>query len=313
MESVAQVNMPAPRVTFSPRKNAMIGILVLQSIISGLMIGAIYGLLGVGFSLVWGAMKVINIAHAAFAVLGAYLAYFLLKMFGLDPVCGSLVILPFLFFGGMIVYRVLIYPVTRARDIVVSSMVLTFGCAIVIENLISLIGSPDPRVFTTRYTGKAFFLGPFAFQWSHTFGALMAFAGIIALYIFLKKTHTGKALRASWQQPEAAQLYGINLKRISMIAFGLAVASAGLGGIAMGFVYSFDPHTHNLWLIYIFLVVILGGVGNILGTAIAGLLIGLLNGLSLAFLPYQWVNVLTFGILILILLIRPSGLFPSEA
>lgn len=80
----------------------------------------------------------------------------------------------------------------------------------------------------------------------------------------------------------------------------------------MGFVYSFDPHTHNLWLIYIFLVVILGGVGNVLGTALAGLLIGLLNGLSLAFFPYQWVNVITFGILILILLVRPSGLFKSE-
>jgi len=288
------------------------GILVLQSLISGLMIGAIYGLLGVGFSLVWGAMKVINIAHAAFAVLGAYLAYALLKMFGLDPVLGFFVILPFLFFGGMVLYRYLIFPVMRARDIVVSSMVLTFGCAIIIENLISLIGSPDPRVFTTRYTGKALFLGPFAFQLPQTVGALMALGGMAVLYIFLKKTHTGKALRASWQQPEAARLYGINLKRISMIAFGLAVASAGLGGIAMGFVYSFDPHTHNLWLIYIFLVVILGGVGNVLGTALAGLLIGLLNGLSLAFFPYQWVNVITFGVLILILLVRPSGLFASE-
>ncbi len=309
----------ARRGRFRPRRvpsrtgdRNVTGILVLQSVISGLMIGAIYGLLGVGFSLVWGAMKVINIAHAAFAVLGAYLAYFLLKAFGVDPVLGFFVILPFLFFGGMVVYRFLIFPVMRARDIVVSSMVLTFGCAIVIENFISLIGSPDPRVFTTRYTGRAFFLGPFAFQWPQTVGALMALAGMAVLYVFLKKTHTGKALRASWQQPEAARLYGINLRRISMIAFGLAVASAGLGGIAMGFVYSFDPHTHNLWLIYIFLVVILGGVGNVLGTALAGLLIGLLNGLSLAFFPYQWVNVITFGMLILILLVRPAGLFRSE-
>ncbi len=276
------------------------------------MIGAIYGLLGVGFSLVWGTMKVINIAHAAFAVLGAYIAYALLSIFGLDPLFGFFIMLPFLFLGGMLFYKIVISPVTHAKDVVVSSMVVTFGCAIIIENLISLIGSPDPRVFTTSYTGKAFFIGPFAFQWPHAIGAIVSFAGMVFLYVFLKRTHTGKALRASWQQPEAAKLYGINLNKISGIAFGLAISSAGLGGIAMGYVYSFDPHTHNFWLIYIFLVVILGGVGNILGTIFSGLLIGILNGLSLALFPYQWVNVITFGILILILIIRPTGLFTSE-
>jgi branched-chain amino acid transport system permease protein len=140
----------------------------------------------------------------------------------------------------------------------------------------------------------------------------MSIVGVLVVHLFLKKTYTGKAVRASWQQPESAQLYGINLKRISMITFGIAVATAGAGGVGLAMIYSFEPHAHNLWLIYLFLVVIVGGVGNVLGTALAGLVIGIITGLSLAFLPYQWVNLITFGLLIVILVVRPHGLFQSE-
>ena len=119
-------------------------------------------------------------------------------------------------------------------------------------------------------------------------------------------------MRASWQQPQAAQLYGINLSYISMLTFGIAVASAGVGGVGMAMLYAFDPHIHNLWLIYLFLVVIVGGVGNVIGTAFAGLIIGVITGLSMAFFPYQWVNVLTFGLLMIILIFRPQGLFKGE-
>ena len=140
----------------------------------------------------------------------------------------------------------------------------------------------------------------------------MSIVGVVLIHLFLKKTYTGKAVRAAWQQPEAAQLYGVNLKRIGTITFGLAVASAGAGGVGLAFLYSFEPFAHNLWLIYLFLVVIVGGVGNVLGTAAAGLVIGVITGLSLAFLPYQWVNCLTFGLLMVILVLRPQGLFQSE-
>jgi branched-chain amino acid transport system permease protein len=191
-------------------------------------------------------------------------------------------------------------------------MILTFGIAIILENLMLLIWSPDPRVLTTSYTSKVFILGPLYFQYSRLAGFFMAVLGVWVIHSFLKKTYIGKAVRAAWQQPEAAQLCGVNLQRISMVTFGLAVASAGAGGVSLAFLYSFEPHTHNLWLIYLFLVVIVGGVGNVLGTALAGLIIGVITGLSLAFLPYQWVNLLTFGLLMIILIFRPHGLFGSE-
>jgi len=129
--------------------------------------------------------------------------------------------------------------------------------------------------------------------------------------LFLHNTRTGKAVRATWQDPEGAALQGIRLTKVSMIAFGLALASAGAGGVAMAFMYSFSPPLHNLWLIFLFLVVIVGGVGSIAGSAVAGLVIGVISGLSGAFFPEQWINVLLFGLLMLILLIRPEGLMKA--
>jgi branched-chain amino acid transport system permease protein len=286
--------------------------LVLQSLFSGIMMGSVYALLGIGFSLSWGVMKVINISHAAFGLLAAFLAYSLLQGLGIDPILSVVITIPFLFLIACFTYRFLIAPITQAKEVIVSSMILTFGIAIILENLMLLIWSPDPRVITTAYTSKVLVLGPFYFQYPRLAGFFMAVIGILVLQFFLKKTYTGKAVRAAWQQPEAAQLYGVNLTRISMITFGVAVATAGAGGISMAFLYTFDPHTHNLWLIYLFLVVIVGGVGNVLGTALAGLIVGVITGLSLAFLPYQWVNLLTFGLLMIILIFRPQGLFQSE-
>jgi branched-chain amino acid transport system permease protein len=287
-------------------------ILLVQSLIGGIMMGSVYALLGVGFSLTWGVMKVINISHAAFGLLGAYVAYTLLSWWGLDPIISVAITAPLLFFTACLIFRFLILPITRAKEVIVPSMILTFGIAIILENLMLLLWTPDPRLITTWYTSKVLILGPFYVQYAPLAGFLMAVVGVMLIHLFLKKTFTGKAVRAAWQQPEASQLYGVNLKRIGMITFGLAVASAGAGGVALSLLYSFEPHAHNLWLIYLFLVVIVGGVGNVLGAAAAGLLIGLITGLSLAFLPYQWVNLLTFGLLMIVLLVRPEGLFQSE-
>jgi branched-chain amino acid transport system permease protein len=169
--------------------------------------------------------------------------------------------------------------------------------------------SPDERLITTPYSSQSIFLGEIIIKISNLLGFVLSILGIGAIYLFLYHTHTGKAVRATWQEPEGAALQGIDLKRVSMIAFGLAIASAGAGGVAMAYMYSFNPPAHNLWLIFLFLVVIVGGVGSVLGSAIAGLLIGLITGLSGAFFPFQWINVLLFGLLMSILLVKPEGLF----
>jgi len=287
-------------------------VLIIQSLISGIMMGMVYALLGVGFSLTWGVMKVINIAHAAFGLLGAYLAYSLLEYYGVDPVVAAAGSAPLLFIVACGVYQLLIRPISRAKDVIVASMILTFGLAIILENIMVLAWKADPRVLTPAYASGALIVGSFYFQYPHLVGFGLSIIGITAIYLFLKNTYTGMAVRAAWQQPEAAQLHGVNLYRISMITFALAVSTAGAGGIGLALLYSFEPHSHNLWLIYLFLVVIVGGVGNIAGTALAGLIIGVITGLSMAFLPYQWVNLVTFGLLMVFLIFRPHGLFKQE-
>ena len=179
-------------------------VLLVQSLIGGIIMGSVYALLGVGFSLTWGVMKVINISHAAFGLLGAYIAYVLLNWWGIDPILSVVFTVPFLFLAGCIVFRLLILPIMGAKEVIVPSMILTFGIAIILENLMLLVFSPDPRLITTSYTSKVFILGPFYFQYAPVFGFLMAVVGVSLIHLFLKKTYTGKAVRAAWQQPEAA-------------------------------------------------------------------------------------------------------------
>ncbi len=284
-------------------------IVILQSMVSGLLMGGIFALFGVGFSLTWGVMKVINIAHAAFGILAAYLAYWSLNLYGIDPIISLLISLPILFGIGLFIHRFLIQPITHSKDVVVASMVLTFGLAIVLENSMLIAWTPDERVITTSYSSQAIFMGDIVIRLSNLIGFILSLLGIGGIYLFLYYTRIGKAVRASWQDPEGAALQGVNLRQVSMITFGLALASSGAGGVAMAYMYSFNPPAHNLWLIFLFLVVIVGGVGSILGSAFAGLIIGLITGLSSAFFPMQWVNVMLFGLLMVILLIKPEGLF----
>ncbi len=267
--------------------------------------------MGVGFSLTWGVLRVINIAHAAFGVLAAYIAYWLLVKLKVDPLLSLLLTLPCFFLGGMIVHRLFIQPISRAKEMIVSSMVLTFGLAIVVENIMLWLWKPDPRVLNPSYSGQAIFLGEIAFPIAQVIGFGLSAAGIGLLHFFLNHTHTGKAVQATWQDQEGAALMGIDLQRVSRIAFGLAISTAGLGGVSMALMYTFDPPVPNFWLIYMFLVVIVGGVGSVPGTAAAGLLLGVITGLCMAFVPYQWINVITFGLLVLTLLVRPQGLFKT--
>lgn len=284
-------------------------IVIVQSIISGLLVGGVFALFGVGFSLTWGVMKVINIAHAAFGILAAYIAYWGLFLYRIDPFFSLLISLPFLFCLGLLIHRLLIYPITKSRDVVVASMIITFGLAIILENIMLLAWSPDERLITTPYSSKAIFLGEIVVRISNLIGFGLSLIGILVIYLFLYKSRTGKAVRATWQDREGAALQGINLKKVSMVTFGLALASSGAGGVAMAYMYSFNPPAHNHWLIFLFLVVIVGGVGSIIGSAIAGLIIGVISGLTGAFFPMHWTNIFLFGLLMIILLVKPEGLF----
>jgi branched-chain amino acid transport system permease protein len=284
---------------------------ILQSIISGILLGGIYALLSVGFGLTWGTMKVLNISHAVFAVFGAFIAYWLFVKVGLDPVFSLPPLVVLLFLVGAVVYKLVIRPVQKAKDVIMASMVATFGVAIVVENVMSFVWRPDPRILKPSYTGTSFFLGEMAISKGPLIGFAMAIVAIALLYLFLNRTYTGKAVQATWQNPMGAALVGINPQHVSLVTFGLSIASAGAAGVAMALIYAFYPSVQSVWTMFVFLVTIVGGVGSVIGTALAGLLVGFIIGISAAFLPFVWVNVLLFALLLVILLFKPEGLFGS--
>jgi len=284
---------------------------IIESIISGLLLGGIYALLSVGFGLTWGTMKVLNISHAVFAVLGAFLAYWFFVKAGIDPILSLPFLVVLLFLAGAVVYRLVVRSVTKAKDVIMASMVATFGVAIVVENVMSFFWRPDPRILKPSYAASSIFVGEMAISKGPLIGFSMAILAIALLYWFLHHTYTGKGVQATWQNPMGAALVGINPEHVSLITFGLSIASAGAAGVAMAWIYAFYPSLQSVWTMFVFMVTIVGGVGSVIGTALAGLLIGFIIGVCAAFLPFVWVNVLLFALLLIILLFRPQGLFGS--
>lgn len=281
-----------------------------QAIVSGLLVGGTYAALAAGFSLTWGVTKVINLSHTIFALAASYVAYWLLRFLSIEPLLSLLIVIPVLFASGLAIHGTVIRQTEkRTKEITPASMVLTFGLTIVMENILLITCKADPRLITTSYSGKSLFLGRICFPISSLIAFALAAAAIAALYFFLHRTYIGKAVRAVWQNNAGAMLCGININRVTAITYGMSLASAGIGGICMGLIYSIDPAVHFSWLIFVFLVVVLGGVGSILGAGMSGLLIGLIIGLAGTFLPYAWLNLVLFISLIIVLLIKPEGLF----
>ncbi len=281
-----------------------------QAIVSGLFIGMAYAVLGVGFSLTWGVTKVINLSHCVFALVGAYIAYWLLHLYGVDPLVSLLVIVPVLFLLGLAMHHIVIKPTAkRTKDITSASMVLTFGLILILENLLLVFCKADPRVVTTSYTARSLFVGDVAFPMSSLISFGLAVVTIGAMYFFLHQTYTGKAVRAVWQDREGAMLSGINVDQVTAITYGVALATAGVGGVCMVLMYSISPTIGFSWLVFVFLLAILGGVGSVIGAAVGGLIVGLTIGICSALLPLSWVNLVLFVMLIVVLLVKPAGLF----
>lgn len=281
----------------------------LQALATGLLTGSVYALLGAGFSLIWGVAHVINIAHPALAVGAAYAAYALAAR-GVDPLVSLAVVVPFFFLLGVGFHEGVVRPAARRTgDLVLVSMVLTFGLAAALENALAAAWGPGPRVINVAYTGQAIRLGVLALPVPHVAGAGLAAVTITALYVFLHKTFPGKAVRAVWQNRDGAALCGVNLRQVTSLTYGLAIASASVAGVALALIYSFSPATHLTWLVFVFLVVIVGGVGSLIGAVVAGMLVGALTNLTTLVIPFAWAPFLLFASLGVLLLWRPTGLF----
>lgn len=283
---------------------------LLEAIVLGALLGLVYATLSVGFSLTWGALDVIHVSHGAFVVLAAYLGYVANESFGVDPVLALAGIVPLFFLLGVGLYELLFRPLAeRAREVAFASLVLSFGLAIALENLLVVQFSADPRVLRTGYTRDVVNVVGVPVTTGRLVGAGLAVLTLVMVYAFLKHTYTGRAVLAVAQNPEGAALSGINERRVSAITFGLGLATAAIAGVATAMFWSFGPSEHLHWMVFVFIVTILGGVGSVVGAGVAGLLTGLVFELSALVVPFAWVDFVLFVLLVGLLVVKPEGLF----
>lgn len=277
-----------------------------QALVNGILIGGIYALMAVGLSLIYGVMRIINLAHGALILLGAYLTYWLFKLYGIDPFLSLLITIPALFLLGLILQKVLF---SRSTEDPMLSLLITFGLAIVLENSISLIWTADFRSIHPSYAATSWSAGGIIFPITQVGGAIAALVILGLLFLYMMKTDMGRATRATIQNREAAQLVGVNVAFVSLISFGLGAATAAAGGSLLGMMYAFYPSLHYEWIGKLFCVVVLGGLGSILGALVGAVILGLVESLVATYIGASWAPLAAYLILIFILVVRPEGLF----
>lgn len=275
-------------------------------IADGVLLGLIYTITGLGLSLVLGVMGIVNVAHSAFIMLGSFLAFELFRRLGLDPVISFFIAFPVFFVLGAVVYRTVITRVERAAQ--TQGLVAMFGLMVLIENLGTIAWTTDTRVITAAYTNSSFSIGGVVVAHVRLIAGLLALALVGLLWAFFRYTLTGRAIRAMGQDRDAAATLGINTRQLSAVMFGLGIACAGAAGVALAMVFPFSPNTQVQWLAWAFLVVILGGLGKVENTLAAGVAVGLIQTICTALMPFDYVYLVLYVLLAVILIVRREGL-----
>jgi branched-chain amino acid transport system permease protein len=279
-------------------------LLVAQAGLNGLVIGAMYMLMAVGFTLVFGIMRVVNFAHGEFYMLGAFTAFFTYVYWEMPfVVCLAIAALT-IGILGMLIERTLIQPF---RSDELSGMIATLAISVIIQNGAVLLWGPAPRPMPDILTGTLV-LGPFSFPWSRL--VVIAAAALIftAFWLFMQRTRLGRAMRAVAQDTETALIQGIRVNYIYPLAFGMSVALAALAGALMGPVFSVSPYVGLTPMLKAFVVVILGGLGSVPGAVVGGLLLGMIESFTATLFGSLVSDILQLLLVIMILLVRPSGL-----
>jgi branched-chain amino acid transport system permease protein len=278
-----------------------------QATLYGLLQGALLGLIAVGFSLVWGVMNVVNLAHGAFVLAGAYLAYALNSAFGLDPFLGALPTAVVLFGVGYAVQRLLVNLVVNAPIFI--TLLLTFGLQLLAINGMILAFTANYRSIPTGYGDEGLTLpGDIRLPYGRLLAAALAVAVSLALGLLMRRTRTGLAILATGMDRGAARLMGIKAAHMYALTFGLAAALAGAAGAAVGAVRTFSPADAGQFTLFSFVAAVLGGLGNMNGALYGGLLLGLAEAWGGQLLPGTLVNAVAFAVLVIVLAVRPQGL-----
>ncbi|MEJ2099482.1 MAG: branched-chain amino acid ABC transporter permease [Desulfobacterales bacterium] len=281
-----------------------------QTLVNGINVGALYGLTAVGLSLTFGVMKILNVGHGEFLMVGGYLAFWLLRLFGVDPFLGLPLVAVALFLLGIISYKLFFSTLSSFPEEikVKNSLLVGFGLFLVFPHIARLLWTGDERAITPFYSGDSFPIMGVRFGYVPLAGLVVTVIVILGLHLFLTRTYFGKSVRGTSENWKAAKLMGINVNRTYMITFGIGTAIAGMGGILVGLTQSISPDVGMEWTLKALIVVVLAGIGSVGGAFFAGLILGVLEAVGAIFMgPYT--VALGLVIFLVILMFRPQGLF----
>lgn len=279
--------------------------------IQGILLGGLYATTALGLSLVFGTMRMVNLVHGDFLVLGAYLASMAVVALSADPL---LMALPTAIVLGLMAYPIQRYVLTpvmsRGEE---APIIATFGLSIVVATAMLLLFSSNPRSVSAPYATSSFEVFGVRIRVALLIACAIGVVFVVALSLLMKRTTFGRKVRAASIDPEAAGLVGINVNRTYAQVFALATAVAAIGGVLVGISFSVDPGAGMTWLLRAFTVVVIGGLGSITGTLYGGIIVGLVETFGAHFFGAQYRDVVVFGVLVIVLLVRPNGLFARKA
>ena len=285
-------------------------LLILNGIVNGLIVGGVYALVGVSLTLLSGVLRVVNFAHGEFVIAGSFLAYVLYNSLGIPPLLALPIAAIVFFAAGWGLYYVLIPRLSRSDDPELMSFLMFFGVSIAAAAVMLLVFEADSRTIDYTFDPISVPIGPIYVSTARLVALAIAIVISGALALFLFYTLPGKALRAAIMNPEAIQILGVDIVRLSAFAFALATGLAGITGVLVALVFpTFNAFSGPEYTIIAFIVVVLGGLGNPVGALVAGVLFGLAEQMATVFLPQALAQIVGFAILVAVIFLRPSGLF----
>jgi branched-chain amino acid transport system permease protein len=281
---------------------------MLNAIVQGILLGGLYALFAAGLSLVFGVMRIVNLAHGTLAIGAGYIAYVLVDATGMNPFVTLLIVVPVMFAVGYVIqYGILNWTIAAGE---LSPLLATFGIAVVLDNVLQETFSADQRGLDAgRVEDTSISLGSVAIGWLPLITLGIGVAVIVALYLLLERTQLGRAFRATSDDPEAASIVGIDQRHLYALAFAIAIATVGIAGVLLGIRTTFSPTDGANQLIYAFEAVIIGGLGNLWGTLVGGIVLGVAQTVGSEIDP-AYGTLSGHLVFLAILILKPTGLFP---
>jgi branched-chain amino acid transport system permease protein len=283
---------------------------LIQTLILGVLVGGVYALVASGLTLIFGVMRVINIAHGAFLILAAFMTYSIWHAWGLDPLVAIVFTTPVMFALGWLIYVAAVRRIRGAH--MSSSVLLTFALALVVEGLMGIIWGNTSHSVRPAYFNESFTLGDVFLPKAQVYGFFVAVIVLAVLYAVLTRTWLGRAIRASAVNPDGAALVGVNVGGVAALTFAVGVGATGAGGSIVSVLYPFLPGSHYEWIARVLSIVVLGGLGSLPGAAVGALALGIAEAATVTYISPSWATAVPYVVIFVVLLVRPQGLLGAR-